>query len=124
MKDYLTEEISKVWDELKTDDKVFEEFVKAFHIFKPEESLLYVSEKIEQAESATIDIRLLEDEEKKWNVDIKDSILQLLNGYKKNYGLVEAVELAIRYCMKRQDAVKLVYSLFKSYYTTLQLFEK
>ncbi|NBI87227.1 ATP-binding protein [Lachnospiraceae bacterium] len=117
MKDYLTEEISKVWDELKTDDKVFEEFVKAFHIFKPEESLLYVSEKIEQAESATIDIRLLEDEEKKWNVDIKDSILQLLNGYKKNYGLVEAVELAIRYCMKRQDAVKLVYSLFKSYYS-------
>lgn len=117
MKDYLTEEISKVWDELKTDDKAFGEFVKAFHIFKPEESLLYVSEKIEQAESVTIDIHLLEDEEKKWNVDIKDSILQLLDGYKKDYGLVEAVELAVRYCMKRQDTVKLVYSLFKSYYS-------
>ena len=117
MKDYLTEEISKMWDELKTDNKVFEEFVKAFHIFKPEESLLYVSEKIEQAENVTIDIHLLEDEEKKWNVDIKDSILQLLDGYKKDYGLVEAVELAVRYCMRKQDTVKLVYSLFKSYYS-------
>ena len=92
-------------------------FVKAFHIFKPEESLLYVSEKIEQAESVAIDINLLEDEEKKWNVDIRDSILQLLDGYKKDCGLIEAIELAVRYCMKRQDAVKLVYSLFKSYYS-------
>lgn len=117
MKDYLTEEISKVWGNLKTNDKVFGEFVRAFHIFKPEESLLYVSEKIEQAESVAININLLEYEEKKWNVDIKDSILQLLDGYKKDYGLIEAIELAVRYCMKRQDAVKLVYSLFKSYYS-------
>lgn len=59
----------------------------------------------------------MEDEEKKWNVDIRDSILQLLDGYKKDCGLIEAIELAVRYCMKRQDAVKLVYSLFKSYYS-------
>lgn len=117
MKDYLIDEISKVWDEFKTDDKVFEEFVRAFHIFKPEESLLYVSEKIEQTESVNIDINLLEDEERKWNVDIKDGILQLLGGYKKDHGLTEAIELAVKYCMKKQDAVKLVYSLFKSYYS-------
>lgn len=117
MKDYLINEISKVWDEFKTDDKVFEEFVRAFHIFKPEESLLYVSEKIEQTESVNIDINLLEDEERKWNVDIKDGILQLLGGYKKDHGLTEAIELAVKYCMKKQDAVKLVYSLFKSYYS-------
>ena len=117
MKDYLTAEISNAWDEFKTDDKVFGEFVKAFHIFKPEESLLYVSEKIEQAESTEIDVNLLEDEERKWNVDIRDSILQLLVGYKKDYGLTEAIELAVRYCIQKQDAVKLVYSLFKSYYS-------
>lgn len=117
MKDYLTNEISKAWDEYKTDDKVFGEFVRAFHIFKPEESLLYVSEKIEQAEGADIDINLLEDEEKKWNVDIGDSILRLLAGYKKDCGLAEAIELAVRYCMKRQDVVKMVYNLFKSYYS-------
>ena len=105
--------ISKVWDEFKTNDKVFEEFVRAFHIFKPEESLLYVSEKIEQTESVNIDINLLEDEEREWNVDIKDDILQLLVGYKKDHGLTEAIELAVKYCMKKQDAVKLVYSLFK-----------
>lgn len=117
MKDYLTEEISKVWDEFKVDDKVFGEFVRAFHIFKPEESLLYVSEKIDQTEGVDIDINLLEDEENKWNVDIKDSILQLLAGYKKDYGIVEAIELAVRYCMKKQDAIKWVYSLFKTYYS-------
>ena len=117
MKDYLIDEISNVWDEFKTDHKVFEEFVRAFHIFKPEESLLYISEKIEQTESVNIDINLLENEERKWNVDIKDSILQLLGGYKKDHGLTEAIELAVKYCMKRQDAVKLVYSLFKSYYS-------
>lgn len=43
-------EISRVWDEFKADDKVFGEFVRAFHIFKIEEFLLYVSEKIEQLE--------------------------------------------------------------------------
>lgn len=53
----------------------------------------------------------------KWNVDIRDSILQLLGRYKKDYGLAEAIELSVRYCMKKQDAVKLVYSLFKSYYS-------
>ena len=75
---------------------MFGEFVRAFHIFKPEESLLYVSEKIEQTESVNIDINLLEDEERKWNVDIKDGILQLLGGYKKDHGLTEAIELAVK----------------------------
>ena len=117
MKEYLIDEISKVWDEFKTDDKVFEEFVRAFHIFKPEESLLYVCEKVEQAESVNIDINSLENEEREWNVDIKDDILQLLVGYKKDHGLTEAIELIVKYCMKKQDAVKLVYSLFKSYYS-------
>ena len=117
MKEYLIDEISKVWDEFKTDDKMFGEFVRAFHIFKPEESLLYVCEKVEQAESVNIDINSLENEEREWNVDIKDDILQLLVGYKKDHGLTEAIELAVKYCMKKQDAVKLVYSLFKSYYS-------
>lgn len=117
MKEYLIDEISKVWDEFKTDDKMFGEFVRAFHIFKPEESLLYVCEKVEQAESVNIDINSLENEEREWNVDIKDDILQLLVGYKKDHGLTEAIELIVKYCMKRQDAVKLVYSLFKSYYS-------
>ena len=75
MKEYLIDEISKVWDEFKTDDKMFGEFVRAFHIFKPEESLLYVCEKVEQAESVNIDINSLENEEREWNVDIKDDIL-------------------------------------------------
>lgn len=117
IKDYLTDEISKVWDEFKTDDKVFEDFVKEFHIFKPEESLLYVSEKIEQEENTDIDINLLEDEERKWNVDIKNSIVQLLVGYEKDYGLEEAIELAVKYCVKRQDAVREIYRLFKTYYS-------
>ena len=59
----------------------------------------------------------MENEEREWNVDIKDDILQLLVGYKKDHGLTEAIELIVKYCMKRQDAVKLVYSLFKSYYS-------
>lgn len=117
MKDFLTEEISEVWDEIKTDDKVFGEFVRAFHIFKPEESLLYVNEKIEQIESVDIDVSTLEDEERKWNVDISNSILHLLAGYNKENDLVEAIELAVKYCMKRQDAVREVYSLFKLYYS-------
>ena len=117
MKEYLIDEISKVWDEFKTDDKMFGEFVRAFHIFKPEESLLYVCEKVEQAESVNIDINSLENEEREWNVDIKDDILQLLVGYKKDHGLTEAIELIVKYSMKKQDAVKLVYSLFKSYYS-------
>lgn len=117
IKDYLTEEISRVWDEFKADDKVFGEFVRAFHIFKPEESLLYVSEKIEQEENTNIDINLLEDEERKWNVDIKNSIVQLLVGYEKDYGLEEAIELAVKYCVKRQDAVREIYSLFKTNYS-------
>lgn len=117
IKDYLTEEISRVWDEFKADDKVFGEFVRAFHIFKPEESLLYVSEKIEQDENTNIDINLLEDEVRKWDVDIKNSIVKLLAGYKKDCGLEEAIELAVKYCMKRQDAVREVYNLFISYYS-------
>lgn len=117
MKDFLTEEISKVWDEFKSDDKIFREFVKAFHTLKPEESLLYVNEKIEQTENVDIDVRLLEHERQKWNVDLSDSLLQLLTGYEKGYGLEEAIELAISYCTKRQDTVKEVYSLIKSYYS-------
>lgn len=116
MRDYLTEEVNKVWNEFKTDDKLFYEFVKEFHFFKPEESLIYVNEQIEQAENIKIDVGLLEYEKSKWNVNLKDYILRLLVGYRKEQCLSEAIELLIKYCIKKQDIVKEVYSLLESNY--------
>lgn len=72
---------------------------------------------IEQTDGIHIDIALLENEKKEWDVNINDEILQLLIGYRKGDGLSEAIELAVRYCAKKQDVVKEVYSLFKSYYS-------
>lgn len=116
MRDYLTQEVNKVWNEFKTDDKLFYEFVKEFHFFKPEESLIYVNEQIEQAENIKIDVGLLEYEKSKWNVNLNDYILQLLVGYREEQCLSEAIELIIKYCIKKQDIVKEVYSLLESNY--------
>lgn len=102
MKDYLTEEINEVWNEFKSDEKTFHEFVKTFYIFKPEETLIYVDEKIEEADASKIDINTLKFEKRKWNVDLNDNILQLLVGYRKGNCLTEAIELAVKYCIKNR----------------------
>lgn len=117
MRDYLAEEVNKVWNEFKTDDKLFHEFVKEFHFFKPEESLIYVNEQIERAENVDIDVRLLEYEKDKWSVNVDDDILRLLVGYGEEQCLSEAIELLVKYCIKRQDVVKQVYSLLESNYS-------
>lgn len=117
MKDYLTEQVSIVWEEFKADERLFYEFVKIFSAFKLEESLLYINEKIEQAEEIEIDVDLLEQEESKWSVNLKDSILQLLIGYRSTNYLSDAIELMIKYCIKKQDIVKEVYSLLETNYS-------
>lgn len=117
LKDYLTEQVSIVWDEFKEDESLFYEFVKIFHSFKLEEALLYVNEKIEQVKGVEIDVDLLEQEKSKWSVNLKDSILQLLIGYRNTYYLSDAIELMIKYCIKKQDIVKEVYSLLETNYS-------
>ncbi len=117
IEEYLAEEVREVWEEFKTKNRNFYEFVKIFHVLNPEDSLLYVNEKIELTDSSKIDIDLLEDDERKWKVQLQDSILGLLIGYRKGSYSSEAVELIINYCIRKQDIVKEVYSVLESCYS-------
>lgn len=117
LNDYLTEEINKVWNEFKTDDKIFYDFVKEFYSYKPEETLIYVNEKIEEADACEIDITKLKYLIAEWNNNLNDHILRLLVGFGEIGCAEEAIELAIKYCIKKQDIVKEVYCLIESHYS-------
>lgn len=101
---YIKNEIDKVWDKYKKeDDKLFFEFVKVFHDFKPVESLLYIQQKIECMEKEEVDLSTIDFD--KNSGGIRDEILLILAGYRYSSYIVEALELMLVYCKKRQDII-------------------
>lgn len=101
---YITNEVDKVWDKYKKDDdKLFFEFVKVFHDFKPVESLIYIQKKIECMEKIDVDFSAIDFD--KSSDEISDEILLILKGYRYSNYIVEALELMLVYCSKKQDVI-------------------
>lgn len=115
VQEYLASEIEKVWDIYKAESgEIFYEFVKYFHDFRPEETLLIVKDEIDAIESDQINID--EVDFSKNDFRSKDRIIELLSGYCNRTLLPEAIELMCDYVEKKQTTVFNAVECIKTHY--------
>lgn len=101
---YFEQEILKTWDALKnSQDTIYEDFVKDFHVLRPEEAFLLVEKKIKTIEKKEFDAT---------NVDFnrnvflhEESILSYLEGYQHSEYLNYVLELLFAYASKTEETL-------------------
>ncbi|WP_027215226.1 ATP-binding protein [Butyrivibrio fibrisolvens] len=114
MRDFVASEVGKVWDKYKKQEDIkFYEFVKFFHIFRPEEAFLIANEKIDEISQEDVeDIRI--DFEKKSGYRIRnDNVLEMLSGYKYTTYIGTAIELLLKYVEKSEECALEAYKYWK-----------
>lgn len=112
---YCKQEILKVWDNLqKNQDVSFEQFVKDFHVFRPEEAFLIAQQKINNIKNEEIDIN---------NIDFtknsychEETVLELLTGYQNSEYMDYVMEILLDYCGKTREALVSGYKWLENRY--------
>lgn len=101
---YIYEQVNIIWTIYEEkDEKIFFEFLKVFHSFKPVESLIYIENKINHMDIEEIDLLKINFEKDRSYED--DDILSVLSGFKYSEYVSEAIELILTYCKKCQSRV-------------------
>ena len=114
--DYLATEIEKVWEIFKQEsEELFYEFIKYFHAFRPEETLLIAKNEIEKLEVEEIDIGEVDLTKDEYQKD--DKILELLSGYREHSLLPETIELMCEYVTRKQEVITAVLQCIKTNYS-------
>lgn len=113
--DYIRKEINTVWDNFeKEEDKYYYDFVKTFHLFRPEEGFLLFKEKIDLIPEEEFDIKNIDFNK---NIFIDYEILELLTGYRYDLKNLETViKLLNIYISKNEKNAILGYKWFKANY--------
>ena len=112
---YCEQEIIKVWDKLKTSkEKCYNDFVKDFHVFRPEDAFLLAKQEIESINSEKIDVN---------NVDFsknvfchEESVLVYLEGYAYSEYIGYVMEMLLEYCSKTPKTLVSGYRWLENYY--------
>ena len=96
---YCEQEILKVWDNLKTSKEAcYNDFVKDFHVFRPEEAFLLVQQIVESINSEEFDVCTVDFS--KNVICYEDSVLAYLKGYQYSDYLEYVMEILLEYCSK------------------------
>ncbi len=99
------EEISKVWDNFyKENNPCYEEYVKAFHILRPEKSFDIAKKKINKINPVNFNIDNLDFCKNNYGQD--NLILSLLAGYRNSDELKYVLKLFDEYSGKTKDTMK------------------
>lgn len=109
---YLVEQISKLWETLKDDEKKFPPFFKAFHMIRPTETLILLQERIENENAKEFDAAGIAFKNNNDGTQIIDEIIEILCSFHNCQQLPEAIELLIEYYLKRPDLFNEVYTAF------------
>lgn len=110
----LTEAVKTVWPLFIGKDSE-ERFVRAFCNVVPDNTLVYLFDKIEEATSKFIDIK--EMNLKNTNVHISDPIIEIIGVLSKTDKISESIELLCVYIEKRNDRFNEAVTVIKSYYS-------
>lgn len=134
---FVEKEIKTLWDELsKGNSPFFFEFVKAFFLINPTETLLILKNKIDSEEIVIIDRSDIDTESGKNYPNVSDEIINILGGFADTDDLPTALDLFFQYFFKRPDLYMQFYhaanqyfgitkdSKHYSFYTQITFFEK
>lgn len=114
-KAYCEQEILKVWDNLRNNrDSAFEDFVKDFHIFRPEESFLIAQQKIEGIISEEFDVKKIDFSRSAFCRH--DSVLSYLAGYQYSDYYEYVIELLLEYASKTEETLVSGYKWLENSY--------
>ena len=101
---YCRKEILKVWDDYKdTQDSCYEEFVKVFHVFRPEEAFLLAQNFIDGIPEGKTASGA--DDLKQYVFGNYESVLGYLDGYQNSDYIDVVIELLLAYCKKSEKAL-------------------
>lgn len=114
-RDYFKQEILVAWDNLKRENHPsFEDFVKDFHVFRPEEAFIIAQnmiDKIKYEEFDVIDIDFSK------NIFYQyESILAFLTGYEYSEHMDYVMELLLNYTSKSSKAMVSGFKWLENYY--------
>ena len=103
-KEYCRQEILKVWDSLKlSDNTLYQDFVRDFHVFKPEEAFIEAQQQIEHIEKKEYDPT-----DVKFNKNVfcdEESILRYMQGYDNSDYLDYVMELLLEFVDKNEETL-------------------
>lgn len=112
---YIESEVTKVWKLFENNnDPCFDDFVKFFHVFRPEDSFVIAHDKIQKIPEDFIDNTLIDFDK---NV-MRDNygVLDILTGYQNSKYIEVVVELLIEYIRKSKDNAITGYKWLKENY--------
>lgn len=96
---YCEQEILKVWDNLKiSKETCYNDFVKDFHIFRPEEAFLLAQQEIESINSEEYDACTVDFSKNVFWCE--KSVLAYLEGYEYSEYFEYVMEMILEYCSK------------------------
>lgn len=98
-REYCKQEILKVWDDLKqSEDTCYKDFIKDFHVVRPEEAFLLTQQIIEDIKSEEFEVSTVDFYK---NVFChEESVLAYLDGYQYSEYLEYVIEMLLEYCSK------------------------
>ncbi len=112
---YCKQEILKVWDKLKTSkEPCYSDFVKDFHIFRPEEAFLLAQQEIESINSEELDASTVDFSKNVFCQE--DSVLVYLEGYEYSEYLEYVMEMLLEYCSKTMKTLVSGYKWLENSY--------
>ena len=116
IENYTNSEAIAVWDKWeKEQNDQFWEYVKSFYPIKQIETLMMINARIEEVEDVDFPIEQL-DFENKSNIGISDELLSMLDGFARLDNYETAIELYIKYYMKRPDLYMQFYQSAEQYW--------
>ena len=104
VQDFVSIEVKKVWEKRKTEsyDKYWN-WVKVFYPFDTEEALLLISDKIEKLEPVDLPVEEIDFDKGKNCQVVNDELIKTLGGFANIDNSDAALELLIKYYLKRPD---------------------
>ena len=114
-KDYCKQEILRVWDYYKdTQDTCYEEFVKVFHVFRPEEAFLLAQKLIDKMPVVKTEVETTIFSQ--YALGNYESVLGFLDGYQYSEYIDVVFELLVSFCEKGNKALDSGYKWLETYY--------
>lgn len=98
-REYCKEEVLKAWGTLeKSQESIYEQFVRDFHVFKPECGFIYAKRKLDEIKQEEFDGLDVDFSENcySWHKEV----LQFLTGYQYTENVETVLELLLEYCSK------------------------
>lgn len=112
---YCEQEILRVWDNLKKSQETsYNDFVKDFHVFRPEEAFLLAQQEIENINSEEYDVCNADFSKNVFGCE--ESVLVYLEGYEYSEYLEYVMEMLLEYCSKTERTLVSGYKWLETSY--------